>query len=63
MSRIKIDNDLYERAARCAREKGYSSVDEFVSHLVERALREHEAKDKDEEAEIEKRLRGLGYIE
>lgn len=58
-TKVKIEKSLYERAEQCAREKGYSSVDEFVAHLVERAVKEQE---QDSEA-VEKRLRGLGYLE
>jgi Arc/MetJ family transcription regulator len=66
MAKIKIDKDLYQRAAEVARVAGYSSVDEFVEHLVERALRESKPDDKsddEERAAVEERLRGLGYID
>lgn len=65
MAKVKIDKDLHQRAEACARELGYSSVDEFVEHLVERALREHESqkKDKEDQKKVEERLRGLGYID
>jgi metal-responsive CopG/Arc/MetJ family transcriptional regulator len=58
-AKVKIDKELLNRAERCAREQGYSSVEEFVAHLVERAVKEHEG---DAEA-VEERLRGLGYLE
>jgi hypothetical protein len=61
MSKIKLDSSLYERAQRAASAAGYSSVDEFVAHLIENEL----AKLKVEEAEkqVADQLRGLGYIE
>jgi len=67
MSKIKIDKDLYRRAAEVASAAGYSSVDEFVEHLIERALRETKSDGGDDEdgdrAAVEERLRGLGYID
>jgi hypothetical protein len=67
MAKIKIDKDLHQRAGACANELGYSSVDEFVEHLVERAVREHEGQKENKEEEdkerVEERLRGLGYID
>jgi hypothetical protein len=59
--RIKIDRDLYERARAIALAAGYSSVDEFAVHLLEKATSDAEhAQDKEE---VRKRLQGLGYIE
>ena len=39
-NRVKLDPDLLARAKRCASAAGYASVDEFVAHIVERAIRE-----------------------
>lgn len=58
-AKIKIDRELHQRAQDCARQLGYSSVEEFVSHLIERAVKEQEA----ETEAVEERLRGLGYLE
>ena len=59
-SRLKIDKTLLARAKRCADLAGYSSVDEFIVHIVEREIaRVEEAGSEDE---MKKRLRGLGYI-
>ena len=33
--KIKIDRDLYERGQAIAKQAGYSSIDEFVVHLLE----------------------------
>ncbi len=59
-ARIKMDPLLHERAAAHAAALGYSSVDEFISHLVERELT-HQADAKDDDA-VADRLRGLGYL-
>jgi Arc/MetJ family transcription regulator len=63
VSRIKLDKGLEERAAAVAKELGYSSLEEFVTHLVERAVREREEQEEQDREAVEKRLRGLGYIE
>ena len=59
-SGIKIDKALLARAKRCADAAGYSSVDEFVSHVLEKEIASIE--DSDSEADIKKKLKGLGYI-
>ena len=43
-------------------DQGYSSVDELVEHLLLRGLRAYEEAVSDP-AELEARLRGLGYID
>ena len=59
-SGIKIDKALLARAKRCADLAGYSSVNEFIVHVIEREVaRVEEAGSEDE---MKKRLRGLGYI-
>lgn len=60
MPKIKIDKNLYERVKKIAEIAGYSSVDEFIIHALEKELAKLEGADSDEE--IKKRLQGLGYI-
>jgi len=60
-SKIKIDKDLMERLKKASDLAGYSSVDEFVIHVLENELaRVDDGGESDEE--IKKRLEGLGYI-
>ncbi len=59
--KIKLDKDLYEKAARFAEAAGYAAVDEFVTHMLEKELSKIED-GADSVEEVEKRLRGLGYI-
>lgn len=61
MAKIKIDKSLYERVEKTAERAGYASPDEFVRHLLEKACADVEDVATDEE--VEKQLRGLGYIE
>jgi len=58
--KIKIDDQLFDRVRQAAEKAGYASVDEFVTHLLERELREGDEGASDEE--VKKRLEGLGYI-
>ena len=59
-SRIKLDKELIARAQKFADLSGYSSVEEFIAHAMEKELVQLE--DAEGEDEIRKRLRGLGYI-
>lgn len=58
--RIKLDKDLLARVKRYSDIAGYSSVEEFITHALEKELAKLEGAESREE--IEKRLRGLGYI-
>ena len=59
-SKVRIDKDLLAKATAYAEIAGYSSVEEFVNHAVEKEL--SQAEDADSEEKIKKRLKGLGYI-
>lgn len=58
--KIKLENELYEKTARISEELGYSSIDEFVSHVLEREVNPPGMEDNDED--VVNRLKGLGYI-
>lgn len=57
---IKLDKDLVARVKRYSEIAGYSSVEEFISHALEKELSKLDGATSEEE--IKKRLRGLGYI-
>jgi hypothetical protein len=57
-----LDGALFDRAKQFAKTAGYSSVDEFITHVLEKELSKIE-EGGDSVEEVEKRLRGLGYIE
>jgi hypothetical protein len=59
-SSIKLDKPLVERARRCADLAGYSSLEEFVTHTLERVVAHLE--EAEGEDEIKRRLKGLGYL-
>ncbi|MFW6124714.1 MAG: hypothetical protein ACOC46_01090 [Pirellulales bacterium] len=60
--KVKLDKSLYERLTKVAQQAGYSSTDEFIVHVLEKEAAGADQAD-DDLAEVEKRLRGLGYIE
>ena len=57
---IKLDKALLARAKRLADLAGYSSVDEFVAHVLEKELAKVEGAESEED--LKKKLKGLGYI-
>lgn len=59
-SNIKLDKALLARVKRYADLAGYSSADEFVSHVLEKELGKLEGSESEED--IKKKLKGLGYI-
>jgi hypothetical protein len=63
--RIKLDSDLWEKIKRCALKAGYSSPEEFVTHVLEKEVARLGSSEGDDaaEEEVKKQLRGLGYIE
>lgn len=63
---VKLDKNLLERVKKYAKAAGYSSVEEFITHALEKELAKlDEAKGEGSETDpaVLDRLRGLGYIE
>ncbi len=61
MAKVKIDSNLLARAKTAAEAAGYSSVEEFITHIIEKETAKYETTEANEETL--KQLRGLGYIE
>lgn len=61
MAKVKIDSTMYARIKQVADSEGYSSVDEFIIHIIEKELAAHEQSQNDEK--VTEQLKGLGYIE
>jgi hypothetical protein len=57
---VKLDKGLLAKVKRYADLAGYSSVEEFITHALEKELAQLEQADS--EQEIKKKLKGLGYI-
>ena len=60
MAKIKMDSALFSRAEKAAEAAGYSSVEEFIIHIVEKELEKREQTDPTEQ--IFDQLHGLGYV-
>ena len=58
--RIALDKELLDKVKRYAELSGYSSVEEFIAHVLEKQIAHLE--DAATEEEIKKRLKGLGYL-
>jgi hypothetical protein len=60
---VKIEKELLERCKAQAKQSGYSSVDEFIAHALEKELKKTDGGSQEGAEEVAKRLRGLGYID
>lgn len=58
---IKLNPDLWKRITDHAEKAGYSSPEEFIQHAIEKEL--DAQKEESDKAEVERRLKGLGYID
>ena len=58
---VKLSKPLCDRAKKIVAEAGYSSLEEFIEHAVEKDLaRLEQAGSKDD---LIRKLKGLGYLE
>ena len=57
---IQLDPALMEKVKAAAAKAGYASVDEYVAHVLERELSRTD--DASTDADVKKKLEGLGYI-
>jgi hypothetical protein len=64
--KVKLEGELLEKVKQCADACGYSSIDEFVVHALEKEVNKvlpPSEKGNTSKEIIRKRLQGLGYIE
>ena len=59
-NRITLDKTLLVKVKRYAERSGYSSAEEFITHVLERELSHLDAAATEEE--VKRRLKGLGYL-
>ena len=57
---LKLNAPLCERARRAAEKAGYSSVEEFVEHAMEKHLASFETPESRQD--VVRKLKGLGYL-
>jgi len=60
MPKVNIEKELFNRARKTAEQAGYSSLEEFVAHVLESAVTAEENDDND--PDVLDRIKGLGYI-
>jgi len=58
--KVKLDKDLLAKVKKFAELSGYTSVEEFITHCLEKEIAKLEESDSEEE--VKKKLKGLGYI-
>jgi metal-responsive CopG/Arc/MetJ family transcriptional regulator len=66
MTTLKLNKSLCQRAAEAARKAGYSSLEEFVEHAIEKQLaqyRQTEPEEPESKEEVLRKLKGLGYLD
>jgi hypothetical protein len=59
-ARIKLDKALVAKLKRYADLAGYASVEEFITHALEKEIAQLEGAES--EQELKKKLKGLGYL-
>ncbi len=57
---VRLNRNICERARRAAKVAGYSSVEEFIEHAVEKELANREPSEP--KGELVRKLKGLGYL-
>jgi hypothetical protein len=58
--KVKLERDLYDRLKKVADVAGYATVEEFITHVLEKEMLHFEDAGSDED--IRAKLKGLGYI-
>lgn len=58
---VKLNTSLCDRARLLAEKAGYSSLEEFIEHAIEKDLARLE--DSGSKEDLIKKLKGLGYLE
>jgi hypothetical protein len=61
-SKIKLEKDLMDRLKQVTEVAGYSSVEEFVTHVLEREIAQINPEGNSDPEAMREKLRGLGYI-
>jgi hypothetical protein len=58
--KVKLDRDLVDKLRKVADIAGYATVDEFITHVLEKEMLHFE--DAKDDKDMRERLKGLGYI-
>lgn len=60
--KFKIGDEMKERLYKVSEAGGYSSVEEFILHIIEREMDKLDPSADESEEDIRKKLEGLGYL-
>ena len=64
---IYLPAELYDRVKERAEATGFGSIDEYIAFVAQEILKDEEpediALDQEQEKEVKKRLRALGYLD
>lgn len=58
--KVKLDRELVDKLRKVADVAGYATVDEFITHVLEKEMLHFEGARDDKD--MRERLKGLGYI-
>jgi hypothetical protein len=58
--KVKLDRDLVDKVAKIADVAGYATVEEFITHILEKEMLHFEGSKSDDD--VRQKLKGLGYI-
>jgi hypothetical protein len=58
--KLKLERDLVDKLRKVADVAGYATVEEFVTHILEKEMLHFEGAKSDQD--MRERLKGLGYI-
>lgn len=58
---LKLNKFLCQRARKAAEKQGYSSLEEFIEHAIEKEIAQNE--EPAAKQDVTGKLKGLGYIE
>jgi metal-responsive CopG/Arc/MetJ family transcriptional regulator len=58
---VKLNTTLCQRSRTVSQKLGYSSMEEFIEHAMEKELEHHEEPGSSDE--VLSKLKGLGYLE
>ena len=58
--KVKLEKALYKKIKMYSQIAGYSSVEEFVHHALEKEIKQFDGAESEEQ--IRQKLKGLGYI-
>lgn len=60
---VLLPAELYSQIEERVKATGFSGADDYVIFVLEQVLKEDEASGQEDEAEVKRRLKALGYMD